>query len=234
MRIRVFRLSADSHEVIWVYHHILLDGWSLAIIHQDFLELYRAAIAQRAPQLPAPISFSLYAKWLRGRDATASKSFWKSYLSGYTQTVGLPRKGQSTAGTFTAGQHEFALSATVSNALRQTAIRQKVTLNTILQTLWGWALAAVTGRKDVVFAATVSGRPPEIPGVERMVGLLINAVPVRVQWSAAQTCHEVWVRVQSEATAAKAHHHASLADIQSATPLGSALFDHILVFEIIR
>ena len=123
------------------------------------------------------------------------------------------------------------LSEQQTQRLGEVAKRQRVTLNTMVRTCWGILLGSLRKVDDVVFGAVVSGRPPDLPDVEKMVGLFINTVPVRLTIARDQSFHEMLRHLQAQAFASEAYHYCSLADIQAATPLKQGLIDNVLVFE---
>ncbi|MDY6988813.1 MAG: amino acid adenylation domain-containing protein [Thermodesulfobacteriota bacterium] len=232
MRISLFQLQDDSFEIIWAFHHILMDGWSLPIIQKEFFQIYSSLLAGARPELAPVTPFSEYIKWLEKRDKTASKQYWKNYLAGYDQLATLPRG--TPAGISRKYRLEtlsFDLDEELTSGLRELAAEHRVTLNTVIQTLWGILLVNYNDVDDVVFGATVSGRPPEIAGVEQMVGLFINTIPVRVQVAHGQSFGDLLKNVQQDASSGNKHCYHSLAEIQTHTPLKRGLFDHIMVFE---
>ena len=115
-------------------------------------------------------------------------------------------------------------------ALTQQARAQGLTLNTFIQAAWAILLGRLTGRDDVVFGVTVAGRPPEIAGIESMVGLFINTLPLRVQAAPGQPLGELLRQVQDSQSRLMAHQHLGLAEIQGLAGLGE-LFDTLVVFE---
>lgn len=235
MRMSIFQLSDRSFEVIWSFHHILLDGWCLGIIQKEFSFIYRSLKAGTDDELPPVTSYSDYIKWLEKQDKKVSGNYWNSYLSGYKQPASLPRRFHSllTGGKtgYILDEFSFRLDEHTTFRLRQLATRNKVTLNTVVQSIWGILLGQYNGVEDVVFAGTVSGRPPEVKGIEQMVGLFINAIPVRIRTHPAQTFSSLIQKVQEEAVEGKDHHYYSLAEIQARSELKKDLLDHILVFE---
>jgi iturin family lipopeptide synthetase B len=104
-------------------------------------------------------------------------------------------------------------------------------LNTILQVVWGILLSKYKREEDVVFGAVVSGRPSEIPGVESMVGLFINTIPVRMSLKRGTTFQQLIRRFQEKAIESEPYHYYPLARIQAGSELKRNLLDHILVFE---
>jgi amino acid adenylation domain-containing protein len=244
-RVSVIRLDAAASLLIWTYHHILLDGWSGNILDGETLAAYAAILAGRTPDGPPVRQFGDYIHWLRGRDAGAAEAFWRARMAGFTAPTPLgpnppgpplPSPSQPPGeGGDLHGQRELSLSPVATAGLRAFARRHQLTLNTLVQGAWALLLHAYSGEQDVVFGATVSGRPAEIPGVESIVGLFINSLPVRVRIPEEIGSGLVgWLReIQSAQMAAQPYEHASLADIQrwSSVPAGKPLFESLVVFE---
>ncbi len=228
-RVSLWRTADDAVEVVWSYHHLLLDGWSLGLLQRDLL----AAYEKGADAFPAPAAgYRDYVRWLERRDLAASRRHWAGYLEGFDAATGLPRCAGTGEGVAPAvADHTLELGPALSAALRALAARSAVTLNIILQAAWGVLLGRYNRTGDVVFGAIVSGRPTDLTGVEEIVGPFICAVPVRVRTTPAMRLEELLRELQAAALAGEAHHHLPIADIQSLTPLGRALFDHLLVFE---
>ena len=230
-RVAVIQLADDEAEVIWSHHHIILDGWSAGILQGELLEIYAALMQGSRHRLPEPAPFAGYVTWIGKQDQDASRSFWRQYLAGFSRATGLPRLPVNEPETAGRGSLQFRLDQRRSEALSALAVENGVTLNVLLQALWGILLCRCNGAEEAVFAATVSGRPDDLRGIEGMVGLFINAVPVRVRLGESATLPGLLARVQAETLAASRHHWCSLADIQAETTLKQALLDHILIFE---
>jgi amino acid adenylation domain-containing protein/non-ribosomal peptide synthase protein (TIGR01720 family) len=221
MRVVLLRVADDCHEVVWSHHHMLLDGWSLGILQRELQALLDAPPGADAT-LPYAPNFGDYIGWLGTRDQDASETFWANALAGYDQIAAPPRtclasppKGRR--------RHAFLLSLDSVEALRELASRRGVTVNTVIHALWGLLLARYTGAEDVVFGTAVSGRRPEIRGIEDMVGLFINTVPVRVRPRRRLTFAGLLAQVQADALASEPHHACPLARIQASTPLRDRL-----------
>ncbi|MEO5878262.1 MAG: amino acid adenylation domain-containing protein, partial [Streptosporangiaceae bacterium] len=120
------------------------------------------------------------------------------------------------------------ISGTLTGAVTDLARRHGLTLNTVISGVWSLLLAALTGRDDVVYGATVSGRPAEIPGVESMIGLFLNTVPVRVRLRPEEPLAGFLTRLQAEQAALMPFHHAGLAEIHRAAGMPQ-LFDTLQV-----
>ncbi|PLX88597.1 MAG: hypothetical protein C0614_02400, partial [Desulfuromonas sp.] len=230
IRFALFRLAGDQHEFVWSFHHILMDGWSLAIIQQDFEATYLALSAGQVPALPPAAQFRCYLSWLESQNPEASLGYWREKLVDYRKTASLARFPEDDSG-YACGEFELLINEPLSEQLKRTTRAQGITLGSVLQTLWGLVLAGYGGRQDVVFAATVSGRPAELPDAGRIVGLFINAVPVRVQANPEDSLAQLLKRVHFDAVRSLPHQYCSLAEIQSQTSLGTELIDTLLVVE---
>jgi amino acid adenylation domain-containing protein/non-ribosomal peptide synthase protein (TIGR01720 family) len=233
MRLAVLRLGEGTFEFVWSFHHILMDGWCSAILMKDFFQLYNAGLRGQIPRLEPQTPYSSYIQWLDRQDRQASAAFWQSYLEGYDEAAGLPGDiSVSAAGDgYRVMEVSLQLDKSLSDELRQFAASGKVTLNTLVQTVWSIILGRYNNREDVVFGAVVSGRPSSIPGVETMVGLFINTVPVRIRFEGQTGIRDLMAEIQSRALAAESHHYFPLADIQAASPLKQNLLDHIVEFQ---
>ncbi|TVT23048.1 AMP-binding protein, partial [Amycolatopsis rhizosphaerae] len=233
-RLTLIRLGEDTHQVIWTNHHAILDGWSRAAVFREVLALYRAACSGRPASLPPARSFGDYIAWIGRQDPARAEGFWRTTLAGFTTPTRLPASSESVA---TAAERsatvDFTLSAADSAALRALSRGHGVTLGTIAQAAWGLLLSRHAGTDDVVFGVTVSGRPPELTGVESMVGLFINTLPVRIQIDPDRNISDWLQDLQKTIGQLREHEHTDLAEIQtwSEIPRGEPLFDSLVVFE---
>ncbi|SDH30826.1 non-ribosomal peptide synthase domain TIGR01720/amino acid adenylation domain-containing protein [Rhodococcus triatomae] len=230
LRFLLLRLEPDVYRLVITNHHILLDGWSTPLFVKELLVLY--ATGADTTMLPATRSFRDYLAWLHEQDPQQSLDAWRQLLDGVDEptTVASPGADAHADVADPTAPIDVRFDADVTARLESIAREYGVTINTMVQTSWAVALATVTGRDDVVFGATVSGRPPQIDGVESMLGLFINTLPVRVRLRASETLVELLERVQAEQSAMLDHHHVGLAEIQDTAGVG-ALFDTLTVFE---
>ncbi|WP_156665248.1 non-ribosomal peptide synthetase, partial [Rhodococcus phenolicus] len=228
LRGTVIRTGADRYRLALTNHHILLDGWSTPLLVRELLVLY--ATDGDAAALDRPHSYGDYLAWLADRDLEDSLDTWTRVLAGVEDATLLAPEHRT--GTADAVSEDLLvdLSADLSTRLDAVAARRGVTVNTLVQTAWGLVLGALTGRTDVVFGATVSGRPPQVPGVETMVGLFINTVPVRITVHPAETIGALLERVQAEQAALFDHHHVRLSTLEQRVG-AAARFDTLTVFE---
>ncbi|MFH9072083.1 non-ribosomal peptide synthetase [Streptomyces alboflavus] len=226
IRFTALRLAERRHRLLFTHHHLLLDGWSTARVIQELFTLYAADGA--ASGLPQVRPYRDYLAWAAARDTAADERAWQTALTGLegptvVAPTALPAVEPATL--------DIPLGARLGAALTATARDLDVTAPTVVQTLWSLILADLTGRQDIVSGTTVSGRPAELGGVEGMVGLFINTLPVRVTLRPAETLAALLRRVSGEQSALLAHHHIGLARVQQLADLGGPLFDTLCVFE---
>ncbi len=231
MRLTVLQVERQGYVFIWSHHHVLMDGWCMGIIINEYSYLYASLRQGKAVQLPPVRPYADYINWLATRDGQASAAYWRSYLAGYQSQASLPRSAAKAAKGYCRQVAQLLIGAQQTSQLRKLGVEQAVTLNTVLECAWGLLLSRYNDREDVVFGSVVSGRPSEMEGVEDMVGLFINTVPVRMQIQPADTLSSLLTRVQGQALASEPHHYSPLYQVQSLSELGRGLLDHVLVFE---
>ncbi|WP_051852780.1 non-ribosomal peptide synthetase [Streptomyces aureocirculatus] len=227
IRLALARTAPDRAELVLTAHHTLFDGWSLPLLTRDLLRLYAADGAPT--DLPPVRDYADFVTWLAAQDREASARAWAEELDGLDgPTLLAPRSAADEAEGVR--RVELDLGFDTAQRLARRAAESGVTLNTVVQGAWALLLAHLTGRRDVVFGATVAGRPDALPGADRMIGLFINTVPVRVPCPAASTVAQVLVDLQDRQGRLMDHHYYGLADIQEATG-HTTLFDTLIGFE---
>ncbi|MGW4247814.1 amino acid adenylation domain-containing protein, partial [Nocardia sp. NPDC004722] len=228
--IRFLCLAAGerSLRLVITNHHLILDGWSMPLLFAELIGLYETRGDDTG--FAAPVPFRTHLEWLAGRDMDRARTAWAGSLAGVEgPTLVAPTAPRADAPA-TPVPHAVPLPDDLPAALRRTAAACQVTVNTLVQVAWALLLAEQTGSADILFGATVSGRPPELAGAERMVGMLVNTVPVRIALDPAESVADLLARVQREQAALAEHQHVGLDEIQSITGLGP-LFDTATVFE---
>ncbi|MFI6409985.1 condensation domain-containing protein, partial [Streptomyces sp. NPDC050548] len=227
LRFTLVRLGHQQYRLEFTSHHLLLDGWSLPVLMRELMTAY--AQGGHGGGLAPVTPYRDFLAWVAGQDRGAAEEAWRHSLAGVEEAT---RLAPVRAGRVPVAPERVTvvLPEELTVALTTATRRCGVTLNTVVQQAWALLLGHMTGRDDVVFGATVSGRPAQIPGVESMVGLFINTVPVRVRLKPGEALREALVRLQDEQSVLLAHQHLKLTDIHSLTPAGE-LFDTVVVFE---
>jgi amino acid adenylation domain-containing protein/non-ribosomal peptide synthase protein (TIGR01720 family) len=239
MRLALIQVEADVYQFVWSFHHLLLDGWSVPLVIKEVFSFYEGLIQGRKVELDAERPYREYIAWLRAQDMRAAEQFWRELLKGFTAPTALSierrieAKQQSEAYEERYVEHEVLLTAEATAELQQLARTQQVTLNTVVEGAWALLLSRYSGSEDVVFGATVSGRPASLPGVEEMVGLFINTLPVRVAVNHDEGVGAYLRRLQEQQVEVRQYEYSPLVEVQgwSEVQRGVRLFDAIMVFE---
>ena len=205
-----------------------MDGWLVdTVFVQELLTLY--AHGGDAGALPRVTPYRDYLAWLAGQDRAAAVAAFGAALAGLEEPTLLAPPARGRAAVLPE-QIILTLNERFTGALTQQVRSRGLTLNSCIQGAWAVLLGRLSGRRDVVFGVTVAGRPPELAGIERMVGLFINTLPLRVRLPAAQSFGSLLAEVQDSQSRLMAHQHLGLAEVQGLAGLGE-LFDTLVVFE---
>ncbi|MBK9945444.1 MAG: AMP-binding protein [Kouleothrix sp.] len=235
MRLALIQLADDTYHFIWSRHHLLLDGWSVALLLKEALHCYAALCQGRAPGLDRPQPYREYLAWLQRQDTTQAEQFWRAGLAGLhaPTPLGVDHPSVRPAGQEQYGEQWAQITPATTAALQALARAQRVTLNTLFQGAWALMLSRYSGQEDVLFGATNSGRPTTIAGIEHMAGLFINTLPVRVRVAPNQPLAAWLQRLLAHQAESRQYNYSSLVDIQrwSELPRGTPLFNSLLVFE---
>jgi len=231
MRIAVIKTGVEDYKIIWSFHHIIMDGWCLGIIMDDFFKAYSLLAKGKTINAVNNYPYSDYIKWLQVQNKEEAMTYWKNYLQDYEQQVSIPKLNKKTKeDIYLHKESRYEIDKAVTERLTRIARENQISLNVMLQTAWSILLQRYNDTKDVVFGAVVSGRPPEVIGIEKMVGLFINTIPVRIQKNDISFI-ELAKEVQLNASESIRYDYLPLADIQANTELKNNLFNHIMIFE---
>ncbi|MFG3054550.1 amino acid adenylation domain-containing protein [Kitasatospora sp. NPDC048239] len=219
----VLVLLPHSAVLVWTFHHLLLDGWSLGRILTEIDQGYRAALDGRADPAAPAVPFSHFVRWLRAADPEPARAHWSARLAG---AATAPVAGERGGG---GGERRILLGAEESELVRELCRPRAVTLGTLAAAAWAACLAEPGGLQDVTFTSLVSGRPADLPGADRIVGMLVNTVPCRVRFAAGETVHAFLTRLQGELALDRRHGWQALDEVARSTGLGPV--ESVLVVE---
>ncbi|HEU4328002.1 MAG TPA: amino acid adenylation domain-containing protein [Roseiflexaceae bacterium] len=234
MRLALLQLAEDRYQFVWSFHHLVLDGWSYPLVLREVFALYAGLCRGESVQLPPPRPFREYIAWLQRQKADRAEQFWRGQLAGFSAPT--PFQVDRASGPEEASGHgaaQIALTPGATAALQSFARQHQIPLNTLIQGAWGLLLSRYSGETDVVFGVTMAGRPADLPGVEAMVGMFINTLPMRLR-AAPDTALLPWLKqILAQNAAMTQYGYAPLVQIQgwSDIPRGAPLFESIVVFE---
>ena len=235
MRLTLIRTRDDAYEFVVGLHHLVLDGWSVVLILNEAFAFYNAFQKGDDLQLKPARPFRDYIAWLQRQDKHEAERFWRERLKGFTRptplTVGQTPVTEDRRPKY--NEQRLTLTAAETETLRAFARRARVTPNTLVQGAWAVLLSRYSGQDDVVYGAVVSGRSAELEGVEKMIGMFINTLPVRVKVQSKQQVSD-WLReIQRDQVEARLYEYSPLVQVQrwSEVPADAPLFESLYAFE---
>lgn len=231
IRLTVFKTAATSYRVGMNFHHIIMDGWSIGILFRELFRFYDHFQHGRRLDRSTSNPYSSYLEWLDNQDDEAAQVYWKNYLGGYRKGRGLASlaapvpEGQVRQSTVS-----IVLNENLTRALMEKAGQNSLTFNSVVETAWGIVLHKCLHLNDLVLGTVVSGRQSEIEGIEEMIGLFINTIPLRISIEGTETFLEIAHKLQDGVAQSETYSFYPLAAIQSLLGIKD-LIDHIVVFE---
>jgi amino acid adenylation domain-containing protein len=232
-RITLCKIEPDHHIMIISHHHILYDGWSSGIILKEFFNAYHDQAGKKKPGKSIKNSFKEYVKWLKEQEQKKPGKFWEHYLSGFDMSTVLPVKRSKTKETGRPANLKIIFEKDTLDQLDRFTHRHKVTMSAVLYSAWGILLQKYNNTDDVIFGTTVSGRSPKIKGIEEMVGLFINTIPLRVRCHDRERTIDLLNRINQTLQTREAYESSSLVKIKEYSQLhpNDELFDSIVAIE---
>jgi len=235
MRSVLIHLTNERYQLIWSAHLMILDGWSMAVMVGEVLAYYDAFYEGQTLEIESPVPYGDYIDWLKQQDSSVAETYWRKALQGFTTPTSFGYDGvaQSAPDEEAAHDVELVLKESSVNTLQAFARKHHVTLNTLIQGAWAMHLSRRSGNDDVLFGCVVSGRQVDFPGIESMVGLFINTLPLRVR-VARDVPLMTWLKaLQNQQNEMRQYESTPLVEIQrwSDVPRGQALFESVLIFQ---
>ncbi|MBD1581824.1 non-ribosomal peptide synthetase/type I polyketide synthase [Pseudoalteromonas sp. S16_S37] len=234
MRFRVLHMGNDVQQVIWSYHHALMDGWCIPLVIGEVTECYRALLKGEQANLRAVRSYHDYAAWLAQQDPQQAIDYWTKTLASIAQPTALPLLSSEEVAASTTEEHDdFSIIFDSEQTEKLVALAQssQSTVNLIVQAAWALLLARYNGTDQVTFGAVTSGRPPELDGVEEIIGLFINSLPVVVNIDESLSVEQWLAQLHQQQIERESYNHVPLHEIQQLSAHEHALFDSLIVFE---
>jgi Condensation domain len=236
MRCILIQMEKGLYQFIWSYHHILLDAWSLTTVFKEVHDLYDA-YCLRQDLWPSPNrGYCDYIAWLQSQNTDEAGAFWRKELAGLTDPPSLlsdSRTGKHAHQTKNYGQEAFSLSKEATGRLSAFAKQHQLTMSAVVNGAWALLLSHYSGKQDVIFGVVVSGRPPALEGVESMIGLFINTLPLRVRTPSDSELSPWLKQLQARQVEMRRYEYSSLVQIQgwSEVRRGAMLFETLVIFQ---
>ncbi|PEA82337.1 non-ribosomal peptide synthetase [Bacillus pseudomycoides] len=230
VRLTVIHLKEEKYKFVWSWHHIILDGWCIHLLISDFMNFYQMLLKSEEVNIGKLTPYSKYINWLSSQNQEEAGTYWRKYLEDYDNKPMLPGAFKSKK-KFEGKAYTVELTTSQFQELNKVAIKYQVTLNSLIQTIFGILLSKYNDVNDIVFGSVVSGRPPSLSGVETMVGLFINTLPVRVNISGKRYFSELINEIHHNSILGEAYHYHPLYNIQSYNSLKQELTKYLIVFE---
>jgi amino acid adenylation domain-containing protein len=235
MHITLIQLAPSIYQFVWSYHHLLLDGWSMPILLQEFLTIYSAYSKAEIPNLPNARPYRNYIAWLEKQDIQQAEAFWTRQLQRFTTPTHLTIQQNERPDNLLSNYIEQGIDLTVEETqqLNNFAKQQQITLSTLVHAAFGLLLSRYSGELEVLFGTVSAGRPATLVGVETMVGMFVNTLPLRISTAPEQKLYEWLDKVQLQQVEIRQYDYSSLADIHrwSEIPRSTPLFETLVVFE---
>ncbi|HVI44723.1 MAG TPA: condensation domain-containing protein, partial [Chitinophaga sp.] len=234
MNITLTRLADNRYRLLWSFHHMLLDGWSIPILLEKLLLTYEALIAGNPlPEIPED-KFEDYIRYTERREKEEEELYWRGYLKGLSEGCLLPFISPTADRTKGFGEYrvcQLRFGQAEAGQLFRFTQRHRITVNTLMQGVWAYLLYRYTGRTDIVYGVTVSGRPEYLPGVERAVGMYINTLPLYTSIDTSAGIVQWLQELQMNQLQSREYQHTPLNAARRWAPVDGDLFDSLLVFE---
>ena len=238
-RVALCKTGEDHYEMIISNHHILFDGWSTGIILEEFFNAYNAFAMGKEWVKPVKTGFKEFVKRYHApasdTDIGEQENFWGNYLAGIETPTELSlKKGGKRKGSIRGtGNVRLTFDNVERRDLDSFIKNYKITLASLFYCAWGILLQKYNNGDDVIFGTTTAGRPGSIPGIEKMVGLFINTIPLRIQMDSNDPIPALLSRIDDALQVRVKYEHTPLADIKKYSDLTGSeeLFDSIVVIE---
>lgn len=236
MRTALIRLGDEKYQFTWSYHHILMDGWSGTAVRNEVFAFYHAFCQGLELEIPRPRPYKDYIAWLQRQDLQTAEGFWREQLRGFHAPTPVklgPTPEPTAERRRDYDQWGTQLPSEAAAAMQAFVRQHRLTSNTLMKGMWALLLSHYSGERDVLFGSVVSGRPAELEGVETMVGVFINTLPVRVRVEPDEPLLPWLQRMQAQQAEMSQFEYTPLSDIRgwSEVPRPLPLFDSILVFQ---
>ena len=233
MRLALIKTNKHAYEMVWTFHHLILDGWSMPLVFKGVLSAYEAFESDITPVVENVDKYEDYIRHIKSINEGEIEAFWKNYLEDFQQATLLPfvdAKKDRNKGIGQFKEHKIQLGA-LSDKIKAFARDKQITINTVFQGVWAFLLAKYSCTDDTLYGVTVSGRPAELPNAENRIGLFINTIPLRTRLDGETPVKDWLKQIQNGHMQGREYQSAALNKLQNLAGIKGDFFDSILVFE---
>ncbi|MBU3198529.1 condensation domain-containing protein [Clostridium estertheticum] len=233
LRINLCKVTAEEYIMIVSSYNIIYDGWSNGILLKELIDCYDELYGGNKPKEIAKIKYKEFLMWIKKRNTNEEEKYWKRYLEGYNCKMENFSEIQSNSSEVENKSYKHKISAVLEEQITKYIVNEQITLATLIYTAWAILLFKNNNINDVVFGMTVSGRPSEVKGINNIVGLFINTIPLRVKIFTTSKINELIKTVKNILVNDEIYHYTPLAEIKNYSEINNLndLFDSIVVMQ---
>ena len=235
IRVALIQIEDNTYYLVWTWHLIILDGWSLPLLLTDSIELYETFCRKQNTPSISGSCFGDYIDWLQQQDSSKAEEFWRQQLYGVKEPTPLINLESNNLSNVDERYEDIqiSLSQTTTKNLELLARQHRLTMSTLVQGVWAILLSYYSGKSDIVYGCTFSGRPVDLKNSESMVGEMVNTLPVHLQVNLNEALLPWLQQLQTKLVEIREYEYSSLVDVQkySEVPGNVNLFETFVVFE---
>jgi amino acid adenylation domain-containing protein/non-ribosomal peptide synthase protein (TIGR01720 family) len=231
IRMTIVKRSDSDYRMILTNHHIILDGWCIAIVYSELYKYYRLLQNEKVIPVENGGRYEDFVRYIENQNKEESLLYWEELLEDYECMADIIPIGVPDRVKEECIRKDISITREMTEKIRQLSVDSGVTVNTITEAAWGILLQRYNHTNDVVFGKVVSGRNAQVKYIDQMLGLFINTIPLRVKTERCDTFKTLIRKIQKQAVESNDHDYCSLADIQSRSRVGSGLVGTLMAFE---
>lgn len=228
-RITLIKLNDELYQNIWSFHHILMDGFCVNIIAEDFFKIYNFIKNDKEIKLPDTVSYQVYQNWLDKQSKDKALKYWEEYLDNYNNNTLL--LGDRDISGEESRTYFADIPQDIFNSALKYSAEKNITMNILTQCIWGIIIQAYNNSNDIVFGSVAAARPLTLKDYERIVGLFVNTLPVRVKTNENSTIKSLIASLNNDFLNQVSYSYCSLGEIQSVRKFNGELVSHLYVFQ---
>ncbi|QHE85934.1 non-ribosomal peptide synthase/polyketide synthase [Hydrogenophaga sp. BPS33] len=223
VRATLVTLTPQLHQLLWIFHHSVSDGWSIQLILDELSQLYAARAKGEDPQLAAAhlqyLDFAEWeSRWLDSGVRERELGYWKNQLRDAPLCLELPTDHRRPVHQqFRGGRLDLHFTAAQHQALLQAAKASDTTLFMVLLAAWQVLMHRYSGQSTVVTASAIANRSRV--EFDRVVGYFANTLPLRSDFAPGMTVAELLSQVKATSLGAFEHHHVPFEEVIEALDL---------------